>query len=146
MELGERCPVSAPWEGLKDIGPGRPPRNPLGIFKALLTKRLRQILSDRELYRRLWNDPTLRMICDIEEREKPYHPSQLTRFRNRVGPERLETIAGEPQTLMRGLAGTGGAMASDTRLTSPQTSTPTCPWHIPWLQLMITRRSMLPGA
>jgi len=34
-------------------GPGRPPRNPLGIFKALMTKRLRQIPSDRELYRRL---------------------------------------------------------------------------------------------
>jgi len=56
-------------------GPGRPPRNPLGIFKALMTKRLRQIPSDRELYRRLWNDPTLKMICDIEEHEKPYHPS-----------------------------------------------------------------------
>ncbi|NQT08641.1 hypothetical protein HQ586_06150, partial [Candidatus Bathyarchaeota archaeon] len=38
-----------------------------------------QIPSDRELYRRLWNDPTLKMICNIEEREKPYHPSQLTR-------------------------------------------------------------------
>ncbi len=57
-----------------------------------MTKRLRQIPSDRELYRRLWNDPLLRMICDIEEREKPYHPSQLTRFRTRVGPERLERI------------------------------------------------------
>jgi len=79
-------------EAYHQKGPGRPPRNPLGIFKALLTKRLRQIPSDRELYRRLLNDPTLRMICDIEEREKPYHPSQLTRFRSRVGPERLETI------------------------------------------------------
>ncbi len=79
-------------EAYHQKGPGRPPRNPLGIFKALMTKRLRQIPSDRELYRRLWNDPTLRMICDIEEREKPYHPSQLTRFRTRVGPERLETI------------------------------------------------------
>ncbi len=79
-------------EAYHQKGPGRPPRSPLGIFKALMTKRLRQIPSDRELYRRLWNDPTLRMICDIEEREKPYHPSQLTRFRTRVGPERLETI------------------------------------------------------
>jgi len=79
-------------EAYHQKGPGRPPRSPLGIFKALMTKRLRQIPSDRELYRRLWNDPALRMICDIEEREKPYHPSQLTRFRNRVGPERLETI------------------------------------------------------
>jgi hypothetical protein len=29
------------------------------------------------------------MVCGIEEREKPYHPFQLTRFRSRVGPERL---------------------------------------------------------
>ena len=63
------------WTDLHTEGPGRPPRNPLGIFKALMTKRLRQIPSDRELYRRLWNDPLLRMICDIEERETPYPPS-----------------------------------------------------------------------
>ncbi|MDH5689190.1 MAG: transposase, partial [Candidatus Bathyarchaeota archaeon] len=73
-------------------GPGKPPRSPLGIFKALIVKLLRNIPSDRELYRRLWNDEALREICDIEEHEKPYHPSQLTRFRNRVGPERLEVV------------------------------------------------------
>jgi len=73
-------------------GPEGPPRRPLGIFKALIVKQLRNIPSDRELYRRLWNDEDLRMICDIEEHEKPYHPSQMTRFRNRVGPERLECI------------------------------------------------------
>ena len=73
-------------------GPGRPPRSPFGIFKALMVKQLRSIPSDRELYRRLWNDEALREICDIEEHEKPYHPSQLTRFRNRAGPERLEGI------------------------------------------------------
>ncbi len=90
-------------EAYHQEGPGRPPRSPLDIFKALMTKRLRQIPSDRELYRRLWNDPTLRMICDIEEREKPYHPSQLTRFRSRVGPERLERIiAGLVETLIEG--------------------------------------------
>jgi len=38
-------------------------------------KRLRQIPSDRELYRRLWDDPMFREICDIEESERPYHPS-----------------------------------------------------------------------
>jgi hypothetical protein len=27
-----------------------------------------------------------------EEHEKPYHPSQLTRFRQRIGPERLKSI------------------------------------------------------
>jgi hypothetical protein len=52
-------------------GPGRPPRSPLGIFKALVVKQLRTIPSDRELYRRLWNDEALREICDIEEHEKP---------------------------------------------------------------------------
>lgn len=30
-------------------GAGRPPRNPVGIFKALIIKRLRQVPSDREL-------------------------------------------------------------------------------------------------
>ena len=81
--------ISQPYH---ECGPGRPPRSPLGIFKVLMVKQLRRIPSDRELYRRLWNDETLRMICDIEEREKPYHPSQLTRFIDRVGPERLEDI------------------------------------------------------
>jgi IS5 family transposase len=73
-------------------GAGRPPRKPIGIFKALVVKRVKQISSDRELYRRLWNDPDLREVCDIEEEQKPYHPSQLTRFRDRVGVERLEKI------------------------------------------------------
>jgi len=80
------------WEPYHKDGPGRPPRNPSGIFKALIVKRLRHISSDRELYRRLWNDPELREICDIEDEGRPYHPSQLTRFRKRVGPERLERI------------------------------------------------------
>jgi len=43
----------------------------MSIFKALVVKRLRQIPSDRELYRRLWDDPMLREICDIEDRERP---------------------------------------------------------------------------
>ena len=77
-------------ESYHQDGAGRPPRKPLGIFKALIIKRAKQIRSDRELYRRLWIDETLREICDIEAEEKPYHPSQLTRFRNRVGVKRLE--------------------------------------------------------
>lgn len=73
--------ISEPYH---QSGPGRPPRKPLGIFKALMVKQLRNIPSDRELYRRLWNDENLRTICDIEPREKPYHPSQMTRFRDKV--------------------------------------------------------------
>jgi IS5 family transposase len=57
-----------------------------------MVKQLKNIPSDRELYRMLWNDENLRTICDIEPREKLYHPSQLTRFRDKVGPERLEGI------------------------------------------------------
>jgi transposase len=98
------------WEPYHKKGAGRPPRNPLGIFKALIVKRLRQIPSDRELYRRLWDDPTLRTICDIEDREKPYHPSQLTRFRRRVGPERLRGIM---RDLVRQLV-EGGVIAGET--------------------------------
>ena len=47
------------WEPYHKDGPGRPPRNPLGIFKALIVKRLRSIPSDRKLYRRLWSSPKL---------------------------------------------------------------------------------------
>ena len=79
-------------EAYHQEGAGRPPRKPIGIFKALVIKRVKQIPSDRELYRRLWNDEALRKVCDIETQEKPFHPSQLTRFRNRVGVERLESI------------------------------------------------------
>jgi len=35
------------WEPYHREWPGRPPRNPVGIFKALVVKRLRQIPSDR---------------------------------------------------------------------------------------------------
>jgi transposase len=34
----------------------------------------------------------MRMICDVEAEQKPFYPSHLTRFRNRVGPRRLERI------------------------------------------------------
>jgi transposase len=73
-------------------GPGRPPRKPMGIFKALIVKRLQQIPSERELCRRLWKDDNLRELCDIETEENPYHPSQLSRFKKRVGPGRLQRI------------------------------------------------------
>jgi transposase len=76
----------------QDGSAGRPPRKPMGVFKALIVKRLQQVPSDRELYRRLWNDADMREICDLEAEQKPYHPSQLTRFRNRIGTKRLERI------------------------------------------------------
>jgi len=72
--------------------PGRPPRSPLGVFKAHLLRRLRHIPSDRMLVRQMWKDPRLRRICDIEESEPPYGIAVLSRFKKKVGPERLMRI------------------------------------------------------
>ena len=101
-EVGSSCSIlrslnldnleEAVSEGYHQKGAGRPPRKPIGIFKALIMKRVKQISSDKELYRRLSNDPDLREVCDIEDYEKPYHPSQLTRFRDRIGVAKLEKI------------------------------------------------------
>jgi transposase len=71
---------------------GRPPRNPLGVFKAHLVRRLRQVPSDRVLARQLAKDSRLRLICGIKENEGPYGIAVLSRFRSRVGPERLMRI------------------------------------------------------
>jgi IS5 family transposase len=71
---------------------GRPPRKPLGVFKAHLLRRLRHVPSDRMLVRQLWKDPRLRQICDIEENEPPYGIAVLSRFRKRVGREKLMRI------------------------------------------------------
>jgi transposase len=72
--------------------PGRPPRKPIGVFKAHLLRRLRHIPSDRMLVRQLWKDPRLKQTCDIEASEPPYGIAVLSRFRSRVGPEKLALI------------------------------------------------------
>jgi len=91
----------------KEDGPGRPPRKPMGIFKALIVKRLQQIPSERELCRRLWKDDNLRELCDIEAEQNPYHPSQLSRFKKRVGARRLQRIMNKllKELLKRGVIG-----------------------------------------
>jgi len=71
---------------------GRPHRSLLGMFKAELAKRLGGAQSYRELHRLLQTDEALRSLCEIKADEKPYDRSTLTRFRRRVGPERLERI------------------------------------------------------
>jgi IS5 family transposase len=70
--------------------PGRPPRNPLGLFKAQVVKRLESIPSDRALVRRLKSDSNLRRVCEIKENEKPYSRNVFSEFRKRVGPEELQ--------------------------------------------------------
>jgi IS5 family transposase len=72
--------------------PGRPQRSPLGIFKAHLVKQLKHIPSDRMLVRQMWKDPRLKKVCDIEANETPYGIAVLSRFRSKVGPERLSRI------------------------------------------------------
>src|SRR5208283_3099377 len=72
--------------------PGRPRRNPIGLFKAHIVRRVKHIPSDRMLVRQMWKDPRLKKICDIEEDEPPYGIAVLSRFRSKVGPERLARI------------------------------------------------------
>ena len=73
-------------------GAGRPPRNPLGVFKAYIVKHLLGLRSLRELERRLGNDERLRSLCDLEADEPAYGRSVLSRFPKRVGAERLQRI------------------------------------------------------
>jgi len=85
-------------------GSGRPPRNPLGVFKAHLAKRLLGMRGVRELERRLWSDARLRDICDIEDHEPAYGRSVLSRFPEKVGVERLQSAI---DGLLKGLKGAG---------------------------------------
>jgi len=76
-------------------GAGRPPRNPIGIFKAHLAKRFLRISSLRELERRLWIDDRLRAICGIARQEPAYGRTVLSRFNQRLGARRLRHIVDE---------------------------------------------------
>jgi len=71
---------------------GRPHRNLLGMFKAELAKRFGRVEYYEELYRLMTVDRGLRELCDVKEWEKPYHPSILSRFRRRIGPECLQQL------------------------------------------------------
>jgi hypothetical protein len=93
---------------------GRPPRSPLGVFKAHLLRRLRHVPSDRMLVRQMWKDPRLRRICDIEKNEPPYGIAVLSRFRKRVGPERLMRIVDQAiKTLVKKRRIKGEVLAMD---------------------------------
>ena len=73
-------------------GPGRPPRKPLGLFKAHLVRRFLKIGSLRGLERKLWSDERLRGICDIEVEELAYGRSVLSRFNRRLGGRRVKRL------------------------------------------------------
>jgi transposase len=79
---------------------GRPQKSPLGILKAHIVKRLKHIPSDRMLVRQMWKDPRLKKICDIEADEQPYGIAVLSKFRSKVGPERLSRIIDQTIALL----------------------------------------------
>ena len=78
-----------------ECGPGRPPRNPLGLFRAFIVMRMKGVRSLREMSRLLNVDPRFRQLCLIEEDERGYPRSVLSRFSRRVGSERLRRIIDE---------------------------------------------------
>src|SRR5271157_956041 len=80
--------------------PGRPQRNPLGLFKAHIVRRVKHIPSDRMLVRQMWKDPRLKKICDIEADEPPYGIAVLSRFRTKVGPVRLSKVVDQAIKLL----------------------------------------------
>jgi len=76
-------------------GPGRHPRNPLGLFKAFIVMRMRAVRSLREMTRLLDTDLRLRRLCLIKPGEKGYSRSVLSRFIRRVGEDNLTRIIEE---------------------------------------------------
>ncbi|MCW3991715.1 MAG: transposase, partial [Candidatus Bathyarchaeota archaeon] len=81
-------------------GPGRPPHSPLGLLRAFIVMRMKGIRSLRELSRVLNVDQRIRRLCLIEDGERGYPRSVLSRFAKRVGAERLRRIIGEKVVML----------------------------------------------
>ena len=73
-------------------GPGRPPINPSGIFRAFLIMRMKAIRSLREMTRILNTDLRIRKLCLIRDTQKGYTRSVMSRFSKRVGQDNLNRI------------------------------------------------------
>ena len=73
-------------------GPGRPPRSPLGVFRAFIVMRMKGVPSLRALVRLLNVNRRLRRLCLIKRGEGGYPRSVLSRFTRRVGAEKLNQI------------------------------------------------------
>jgi transposase len=76
-------------------GAGRPPRNPLGVFRAFIVMRMKGVRSLREMTRLLDVDIRLRKLCLIKTGEKGYPRSVLSRFIRKVGEDNLTKIIEE---------------------------------------------------
>jgi len=81
-------------------GPGRPPRNPLGLLRAFIVMRMKAIRSLREIARILDVDRRIRRLCLIEDDERGYPRSVLSRFTRLVGAERLRRIIDEKGVML----------------------------------------------
>ena len=76
-------------------GPGRPPRNHLGLFRTFIVMRMKAVRSLREMGRLLDADPRLRKLCLIKTGEAGYPRSVLSRFARKVGEDNLKEIIEE---------------------------------------------------
>ena len=76
-------------------GPGRPPRNPLGLFRTFFVMRMKGVRSLREMTRLLDADPRLRKLCLIKKMEAAYPRSVLSRLSRKVGEDKLTRIIKE---------------------------------------------------
>lgn len=76
-------------------GPGRPPRSPLGLFRAFIVMRMKGVRSLREMRRLLDVDQRLRKLCLIKTGETAYPRSVLSRFIRKVGETNLIRIIDE---------------------------------------------------
>jgi transposase len=81
-------------------GSGRPPRNPLGIFRTFIIMRMRGIRSLREMIRLLDIDQRLRKLCLVRPGEKAYPRSVLSRFTRKIGEDNLNKIIEEKVALL----------------------------------------------
>jgi hypothetical protein len=77
------------------VGPGRPPRNPLGVFRTFIVMRMKSVRSLREVTRLLDTDIRLRKLCRIKKGEAAYPRSVLRRFIRKVGEDNLTRIIEE---------------------------------------------------
>jgi transposase len=75
--------------------PGRPPRNPLGVFRTFIVMKMKGVRSLREMTRLLDTDQRLRKLCLIKKRETAYPRSVLSRFIRKVGEDNLTRIIEE---------------------------------------------------
>ena len=73
-------------------GPGRPPRNPSGLFRTFIVMRMKGVRSLREMTRLLDTDIRLRKLCLIKIDEAAYPRSVLSRFIRKVGEDNLTRI------------------------------------------------------